>query len=560
MRKAFFPSLLAALLLFACTPKPADKMSGTTTAPAAANHASGAPSIPMPTGDIRKAAPQAGAAPKIQIGKAETFRLDNGLSVILVENHKLPQVSYRIFVDYDPVLEKEAAGYVELMGEMLNKGTATRSKAQIDEAVDFIGASLSSDANGVNGSSLSKHSDQLLTLLSDVLLHPTFPAEEFEKVKRRTQSGLAQSKDDPEAIRTRVSALLNYGRNHPYGETMTEETLQKVTLDQMKTHYQTYFKPNIAYLVIVGDINRARAEQQAKQYFGAWAKGTVPEHTYAMPAAPAKAQVSFVNKPGAVQSSIGVTYPVDLKPGTDAAIRARVANTILGAYFNSRVNANLREGHGWTYGAGSTLQPDELVGLFRGGADVRNMVTDSSLTEFIKEMNRMRDEPVGDVELQVVKNVITGSFSRSLEEPGTAAQFALNTARYKLPADYYEKYLQVLQSVSAADVQAIAKKYITADRANIVVVGNQAEVAEKLKPFAASGQINYYDPYGNPVAAPSSSAIPAGMSAEKVIEDYVNAIGGKAKIGQLKDLYSKATMAAGGQTLSIQTWQKGGNK
>lgn len=532
----------------------------TTSVPVAGNRTSSAPLIPVPTGDIRKAAPRAGAAPTIQIGKAETFRLDNGLTVILVENHKLPQVSYRVFVDYDPVMEKEAAGYIDLMGDMLSRGTTTRTKAQLDEAVDFIGASLNSDGNGMSGNSLSKHSDQLLALLSDVLLHPAFPEEEFEKVKRRTQSGLAQSKDDPASIRTRVAAILNYGTSHPYGESMTEESLKKITIEQMKDHYRTYFKPNVAYLVVVGDINRARAEQQARQYFGNWAKGTVPEHTYVLPVAPAKSQVAFVNKPGAVQSSFSVTYPVDLKPGTTEAIRARVANTILGAYFNSRVNANLREGHGWTYGASSSLQPDELVGSFGGGADVRNMVTDSAITEYIREMDRMRNEPVDDAELQVVKNVITGSFSRSLEEPGTAAQFALNTARYKLPADYYEKYLQVLQSVTPADVQAIAKKYITADRANIVVVGSQPDVADKLKAFAPNGQVKFFDPYGNPLAPPSASAVPSGMTAEKVIEDYVNAIGGKQKIGQLKDVYSKATMNAGGQTLQIQTWQKGGNK
>ncbi len=514
----------------------------------------------MPTGDVRKAAPQAGAAPKIQIGKAETFKLDNGLTVIVVENHKLPKVSYRVFVDYDPVLEKDAAGYVEMMGELLSKGTTTRSKAQIDEATDFVGASLSSDANGVSGRCLSKHSDKLLTLMSDVLLNPTFPQEEFDKAKRRAESGLAQSKDDPDAIKGRVSAVLNYGKNHPYGESMTEETLKKITVDQMKNHYRTFFKPNISYLVMVGDVTRAQAEQQAKQYFGTWAKGAVAEQTYALPAAPEKSQVDFVHKTGAVQSSFSVTYPIDLKPGTPDVIRARVANTILGAYFNSRVNANLREGHGWTYGAGTSIQPDEMVGSFRGGASVRNGVTDSSLVEFLKEMDRMRTERVGDEELQVVKNVLSGEFSRSLEEPGTAAQFALNTARYKLPADYYAKYLEVLQSVTADDVQAMAKKYIRSDRAHIVVVGDQGEVAERLKPFAPpGGKVNFYDTYGNPVAAPSS-AVPAGMTAEKVIEDYINAIGGTAKIAALKDVQSVASMSMGGQQVSIKTWQKGGNK
>ncbi len=557
MKKAFFLSILSTVFLLANLSQAVCQKSGTTKVK---KHVLTAPAIPMPTGDVRKAAPQAGAAPKIQIGKAETFKLDNGLTVIVVENHKLPKVSYRVFVDYDPVLEKDAAGYVDMMGELLGKGTATRSKVQIDEATDFVGASLSSDANGVSGRCLSKHSDKLLALMSDVLLNPSFLQEEFDKSKRRAESALAQSKDDPDAIKGRVSAVLNYGKSHPYGESMTEETLAKINLDLMKNHYRTFFKPNIAYLVVVGDVTRAQAEQQAKKYFGSWVKGTVAEQTYALPAAPEKSQVDFVHKTGAVQSAFSVTYPIDLKPGKPDVIRARVANTILGAYFNSRVNANLREGHGWTYGAGTSIQPDEMVGSFRGGASVRNGVTDSSLVEFLKEMDRMRTERVGEEELQVVKNVLSGEFSRSLEEPGTAAQFALNTARYKLPADYYAKYLEALQNVTVDDVQAMAKKYIRSDRAHIVVVGDRGEVAERLKPFAPpGGQVNFYDTYGNPVAAPSS-AVPAGMTAEKVIEDYINAIGGTAKIAALKDVQSVASMSMGGQQVSIKTWQKGGNK
>jgi len=563
MKKALFFSIFSAFLIFACTPKSSDKMSGTpaATAPAAASASAGskAPAIPMPTGDVRKAAPKAGEAPKIQIGKAETFRLDNGLTVIVVENHKLPKVSYRVFVDNGPTLEKDAAGYVDMMGDLLSKGTTTHTKAQIDEAIDFVGASLTSDANGVRGSCLTKHSDKLLTLLSDVLLNPAFPATEFDKAKRRAESSLAQSKDNASTIAGNVGSVVRFGKGHPYGEVMTEATLGKITLDLMKNHYNTFFKPNISYLVIVGDISRTKAEQQAKQYFGKWAKGDVPAQKYAMPRAPEKAQVEFVHKPGAVQSVFSVTYPIDLKPGTPDVIRARLANTILGAYFNSRVNANLREGHGWTYGAGTNIQSDELVGSFRGGASVRNAVTDSAIVEFLKEMKRLGTEKVPDQELQVVKNVLTGEFSRSLEEPGTVAQFALNTARFKLPADYYEKYLATLQNVTADEVMAIAQKYIHPEQAHIVVVGDKGEVSEKLAKFAADGKVVFFDSYGDLVRA-TGGVVPAGMTAEKVIEDYLNTIGGKTKIAAVKDLQSMASMNMNGMQLNIQTAQKGGNK
>lgn len=509
--------------------------------------------------DVRAAAPKAGPAPKIQIGKAETFKLDNGLTVIVMENHKLPKVSFQVFADYDPVMEKDAAGYIQMMGDMMSKGTTKRTKAQIDEEIDFIGASLSTNSSGAYGDCLTKHADKLLDIMSDVLMHPTFPQEEYDKIKRRTESGLAQEKNDANAIARKVGAIVRYGKDHPYGEEMTEASLAKITVDQMKAHYNAVIKPNISYLVIVGDINKAKAEQYAKQYFGSWAKGDVAKHTYATPKQPEKTQVDFVHKPGAVQSVINITYPVELRPGAPDAISSRVMNAILGGYFNSRVNANLREGHGWTYGARTSLNSDKLIGSFNASASVRNAVTDSSIIEFIKEMERMRNEPVTATELQVVKNVITGQFSQSLEEPGTVANFALSIARYGLPADYYEKYLQVLQSVTVEDVQAMAKKYILPGKAHILVVGNKDDVADRLKQFSADGKINFLDAQGNPVKM-NNAQLPTGMTAAKVVEDYVNAIGGAANINALKDVQTVASMNLGGQSLSVKTWQKGGSK
>ncbi len=560
MKKTLLSIISISLLLAACSPKAADKTSSTKPGPSPTPvSASKSPKIPLPTGDVRKNAPAPGNAPMVQIGEAETFKLENGLTVILVENHKLPKVSYRIFVDKDPVLEKDAAGYLDMVGELLSKGTTTRTKSEIDEQVDFLGASLFSDANGVNGGCLSKHSDRLLEIMSDVLLNPVFPQEELDKSKKRAESGLASQKDDANAIAGIVASVLRYGKDHPYGENMTEATLAKINLEQIKNHYNTYFKPNISYLVVTGDVTKAQAEKQAKQYFGKWSKGSVPTHNYGIPRAPEKTQVDFVHKAGAVQSVINITYPVDLQPGTPDVIPSRVTNTILGGYFNSRLNNNLREGHGWTYGSGSSLNPDKLVGSFNASASVRNAVTDSSIIEALKEMRRLSNEKVDQAELQVVKNVMAGNFSRSLEEPGTVATFALNTARYKLPADYYEKYLEVLQNVSAEQVQAMAQKYIRPNQAHILVVGNKKDVADRLKQFSADGKINFYDAYGNPVKEVNPT-LPAGLTAEQVVEDYLNAIGGRAKINGVKDMQSTSTMQLQGMSFGMKTFQKGRDK
>ncbi len=521
---------------------------------------SGAPVIPVPAGDARKASPKPGYPPKIQIGKAETNKLANGLTVIVVENHKLPRVSFRVFANYDPVQEKEAAGYVQMMGELLSKGTKTRGKAQIDEAVDLIGASLFSDGNGVSGACLSKHTDKLLELMSDVLLNPTFPQEELDKVKRRQESSLASAKDNANAIAGNVGAILRYGKDHPYGEVMTEESLGKITLDQIRKHYDTYFKPGISYLVVVGDISKADAMAKAEKYFGKWTNAPVPEHQYPSPKQPEKSTVNFVHKPGAVQSVINITYPVDLPQNSPDVIPARLMNTVLGTVpLKSWVDANLREGRGYTYGARTSLSPDEWVGSFNANASVRNAVTDSSIIEFYKELNRIRTEKVPAEELQMFKNVLTGQFSQSLEQPGTVANFALNTARYKLPADYYEKYLERLQNVTPEQVQAMAQKYIRPDNAHILVVGNKEDVAERLKQFAADGKVNFYDIYGNPVKDVKAT-IPAGVTAETVIADYVNAIGGLQKIKEIKEMESAMIMKTPGPTFDMKVLQKGGNK
>lgn len=552
---AYFALCLAlAGLIAACAPK-TTPTSGVTPP----NPKGTAPVIPIPQGpDFRKGAPQPGVAPKIQIGKAETFKLDNGLTVILVQNNKLPVVSFRVFADYKPPLQKQAAGYVDMMGELLAKGTTKRTKSQIDEEIDFIGATLSSDANGVSGRCLSKHSDRLLELMADVLLNPVFPEEELEKAKKRAESGLASAKDNANTISANVGAVLRNRKEHPYGELMTEETLANINREMILRHYQTYLRPNISYLVITGDMNRAQAEKAARQYFGKWVKKETPSAAYPPPQAPEKTQVAFVHKPGAVQSVINITYPLELTPGHPDAIPVRVMNTILGGYFNSRVNLNLREGKGWTYGARTAIAPNALIANFSAGASVRNMVTDSAIAEFLYEIRRLRTERVPKDELEVVKSVLAGQFSQSLEQPGTVASFALNAARFNLPADYYERYLERLQSVTPDEVMNMAQKYLQPDRTHILVVGNRDEVAEKLQKFAADGKVNLYDVYGN-LSRFSNAKVEEGLTAQSVIERYVAAIGGADKIAQIKDAYVEGKINLGGG-ISVKTWQKGNTK
>lgn len=509
------------------------------------------------SGDFRATAPQAGPARPVEIGQSHQFTLANGLKVIVVENHKLPQISYQLTINRDEILEKEKSGLSGMAGSLLATGTTTKTKAEIDEAVDYIGGSLSTSGTGGFASSLTKHSDKILGLFSDVILKPSFPEAEFEKIKTQTLSGLQTEKDDPNAISGNVSSALTYGKEHPYGEITNESTVSNINLDDCKAYYNTYFKPGTAYLVIVGDITPETAKAKAEKYFGSWAAGTTPKYTYAFPKGVDKTTVAFVDKPGAVQSVINITYAVDLKPGAADILPARVMNTILGSGFSGRLFKNLREDKAYTYGAYSSLEADKLVAEFSANASVRNNVTDSAITQFLIELDKLRNEPVTQKELDLAKSFIAGGFARSLESPQTVAGFALNTDMYNLPADYYQTYLQRLSAVTIDDVSRVAKKYITPSKARIVVVGNKDEVMDKLVTFDKDdGKIQLYDIYANP--RKDESGAPVDINANDLVEQYLTAIGGRTKLEAVKSVELSYSMDMMGMSITSRIVQEGG--
>ena len=482
------------------------------------------------------------------------------MKVIVVENHKLPKVSYQLSLNNEALIEGDKAGYTSFAGELINKGTKNRTKAQIDESIDFIGADLSTSASGIFASSLKKHGDKLLEIMTDVLYNPTFPKEEFEKVRKRTASNLASSKTNPEAIASNIRSIVNFGSNHPYGEVQTDETIKNITVDDCVKYYNTYFKPNNAYLVIVGDITPEEAKAQANKYFSKWEKGTIPSFNYNTPTPVKGAQVRFGNKDGAVQSVINISYPVDMKPGSADAIKASLMNSILGGgIFSGRLMQNLREKKAYTYGARSNISTDKLLGNFNAFASVRNEVTDSSVTEFLYEMNRIVKEPVSESDLKLAKSSTAGNFGRSLESPQTIANFALNTFRYNLPKDYYNNYLKNVDAVTVADIQAMASKYIRPENCNIVVVGNKDNVADKLKKFDADGELDFYDAFGKKIET-NNVTLSADITAQSVIEDYIEALGGSAKLKAVKTLQLAMKASMMGQEASFETFQMAPDK
>jgi len=504
----------------------------------------------------RSSAPAAGPAREIKLGEYTSFDLENGLKVIVVENHKIPRVSYQLSLNNDPIIEGDQVGYVTMAGNLMSTGTKTKSKAEIDQAIDFIGANMNTTGSGVFASSLKKHSSKLLEIMTDVLYNPSFPKEEFDKLKTQTLSGLANVRTNPDAMVGNVASVLNYGKDHPYGEVQNESHVKNMTLDKCKSYYETYFKPNNAYLIIVGDVTPEEAKADAEKYFGSWKSGDIPEESYAAPKGPEGTQVAFANKDGAVQSVIRITYPVELQPGADDLVKARVMNNILGGgIFSGRLMQNLREDKAYTYGARSSLSSDELVGNFRAFASVRNEVTDSSVIQFLHEMNRMRNEPVSMEDLQLVKNSMAGSFARSLESPQTIARFARNTYKFNLPKDYYQTYLQRLDGVTIADVSMMAQKYIRPDQAYIVIAGSKDDVAENLKQFDSDGEIDFYDAFGNKLEK-QEGALPEGLDGKTLVMNYLNAMGGMDKLNNITTMVTKMTTELMGQPGAMETGKK----
>ncbi|WP_229239806.1 M16 family metallopeptidase [Echinicola soli] len=490
--------------------------------------------------------PVAGPAPKIELKDPDTFTLDNGLKVFVVENHKLPRVAFSLVIDRDPILEKEKAGMTGFVGEMLMAGTTNRTKDQLDEEVDFIGASLSAGSTSLYGSSLKEHQGKILDLMADVLFHPSFPEEELDKLKKQSLTGLAASKDEPDAISSRLVGKLVYGKDHPYGEIRTEESIEAIGLEDIKTYYETYFKPNIAYLAIVGDIDREEAEKVVKEHFGSWEKGQVPEMNYPVPSPPEQNEVALVDRSASVQSVIDIAYPLEMNLKSDDYLDTRVLNYILGGGSSSRLFTNLREDKGYTYGAYSRIGTDELVASFSAGASVRTEVTDSALVEMIYEVNHMVDEGVTSEELEAAKANLSGSFGRSLESPSTLASFAINIERYGLPEDFYKTYLQRLSALTVDDINAAARKYIKPENMYITIVGNGTDIKDKLDQF---GPVSLYDNWGDP--AKEIEMTDTDMTAEKVVANYIQAIGGEEAVKAIKTAKVKVQAEVQGQVIEM---------
>jgi len=413
--------------------------------------------------------------------------LSNGLALMLVEHHELPVVQFQLVLksgsSQDPI---EKSGLASLSAQMMDEGTGKRSSLQIADDLDFIGARLSvsssDDATFASLLTIKEHLPGALEIYSDVLLNPSFPQSEWDRIKKSHLTNLMARNDRPATVASNVFGLLTYGRSHPYGQPSggTKSSVDAIALDDLKGFYKKTFVPNNGTLIIVGDVTMKEMKPMVEKYFGSWKKGPVLKSKF--PATPeiAATQIYLVDKPKAAQSEIRIGH-VGVARNTDDYFAVTVMNTILGGQFSSRINLNLRETKGYTYGARSSFVMQKEAGPFVASSAVKSSVTDSSVIEFMKELRGIRDEDVTQKELEFAINSLVRRHPRGFETPGQIAGQLMNLVLYNLPDDYFNTSIQNIQKVTVKEVRHVAEKYINPKAMNIVIVGDDAMISEALE-------------------------------------------------------------------------------
>ncbi|WP_245833551.1 M16 family metallopeptidase [Nonlabens spongiae] len=506
----------------------------------------------------RSQPPKSGPTPEIKLGKPYTFELKNGMQVLVVEDRKLPTISFSLSLDNPPIVEGEKAGVVSLASSIMGKGTTEMSKEEFNEKVDFLGANLFVSMSGGYAGTLSKYTEEVFEMFADAALKPNFTQDELDFEKSQLIESIKSGENSAAAIAGRVRSALAYGKNHAAGEFATEETINNVTLQDVENYYNKYFSPSNAYMVISGDIKGKQAKKLVKKYFKDWEAKEI-----AMPQLPRvtdvdQRQINFVDVPNAVQTELAVIMVSDLKMNDPDYHAAVVANYILGGSFGSYLNMNLREENGYTYGARTSLGTGKnYKSTFRATAKVRNEVTDSAVVETMKEIKRIRDEYVDDEMLANAKAKFLGNFIMQSEDKSVVADRAVRIRTMDLPEDFYKNFIKNINAVTKEDVKRVANKYIKPEKARIVLVGKAGDVLENLEKMQIDGRpvpIKFYDKMAEPTERPSTVEIPAGLTAQDVLDSYIKAIGGEEAVSKIKstDMFAVYTSPMGELVLEMK--------
>jgi predicted Zn-dependent peptidase len=476
---------------------------------------------PPPSDSARAAPPDRSTPPtpgppaKLEVPPIETRKLSNGVPVWIVQRHEVPLVQVALVIlsgsSADPAGKY---GLSSMMAAMLDEGAGNRSSLEIADAIDYLGASLgtfsSYDSSGVGLGVPVARLDEAMPIMADVALRPTFPERELARLTRERLTALLQARDNPNAVASESFPRLLFGDQYRYGvpEVGTAASIAGFTTSDLRAFHQAQFRPDRATLLVVGDVQPDSVLALLETAFGRWsAAGPEPAQS-ALPAAegarPDARRVVIVDKPGAAQSEIRIGT-VGVARSTDDYFPIVVLNTILGGSFTSRLNQNLREEHGYSYGAGSSFVMRKAPGPFLAGAGVQTDKTSESLTEFFKELNGIL-QPIPPAEIQKAQNFLTYSLPGDFETNSDLMARLQTLLVYGLPMDYYDKYVDRLRAVTPADVERVARKYIDPQKLLVVVVGDRKVIepgiqALNLGPVTAMTIEQVLGPPPQPAAA-----------------------------------------------------------
>jgi len=430
--------------------------------------------------------PELAPPPKVSLPPIVTRQLPNGLKLMVVEHHELPIADFVLLVGSGGTADPAGKmGIANLTAAMLREGTTTRKSLEIADQIAFLGVSLNTGSSW-ESSTLSLHTptaqlDSALALFADVVLRPSFPANEFERIRKTRLTDLLQLKDQGPAIANIAYPAIVYGKSHPYGARLlgTEESVAGLSVADLQSYYGTNFRPNNATLIVVGDVTQGQVEAKVNQFFGSWQRGDVTPVTYSDPPKLGTTTIYLIDKPGAAQSSFRIAT-VGVPRSTKDYFALTVMNTILGGSFTSRLNNNLRETKGYTYGARSGFEMRRAAGPFIASAEIVAAKTDSALLEFLKELNAIRQSVPAD-ELSKAKRYLQLQLPSDFETTQQIAGALVPVAMYGLPLDYYNNYVQNIEAITQADVERVARQYINPGSLAVVIVGDRKTIEQSLK-------------------------------------------------------------------------------
>jgi zinc protease len=472
--------------------------------------------------EFRRHAPAPLPPSEIRIATPHQTTLPNGLALVIVEDKRLPLVSYRLaFRTGDAHDPPGLPGLTDMMAGLLTEGTTSRTSRQIAEEVENMGATLhagaGSDYTTLSASALSVFGDKILELMADVTLRPSFPENEVELTKQNTKESLKQQRAQPSFLANEMVSRVMFGE-HPYAVIApTPESIDATTRDRLVEFHRSAFIPNNAVFIVVGDVEKSVIEEKITKLFGGWERGEPKLDKFPEPPDRTARSAYVIDRPGSAQSNIVIANK-GVNRTTSDYFPLLLMHTVLGANASSRLFMNLREEKGYTYGAYSNLDTRRTAGTVRATAEVRTPVTGDSLKEFFYELNRIRTEPVTEKEITDAKSYLTGVFPIRLETQEGLTDQLVQTKMLGLPDDYLQVYRQHVQAVTVDQIQTVAQKYVKPDEAAIVIVGDGAQVIEQLEPYCKD--IEFFNTSGKPKARPAaiSDASPTALAGAWTLE------------------------------------------